>query len=318
MSDAKKDVPWAGMALAAAGAVGGGLALWSAYAARGAQAMAPAQGRFVDVPGARLHYVDRGSGPVLLLVHGLLGNLRHFSYGLVDALAKDFRVIAVDRPGSGYSVATGKDAPDIAQQARIILAFADALGLDTPLLVGHSLGGAVALAAAVLAPDRFRGLALIAPLTQPIDTPPKVFAPLMVPPLLRGLVSWTLAVPAGTLNAGAAAQAVFAPEPVPADFATRGGGALAIRPATFRSASFELRSSRDAMLALVPRYAEMTVPISILYGRSDALLDPALHGEATAATMRTSRLELVDGGHMLPITQVERTAKFVREAHARA
>ncbi len=311
----RRPSPWAGMAVAA-GAVGAGLAAWSAIAARGAEAMVPAEGSFIDVDGARLHYVDKGSGPVLLMVHGLLGNLRHFSYAMIDLLAKDFRVIAVDRPGSGYSVATGAAKPDIVDQARIIADFADALALEKPLLVGHSLGGAVALAAGLARPDRFSGLALIAPLTQPMDAPPPVFAGLMVPPLLRGPMSWTLAVPMGTLASGTVAKMVFDPEPVPADFATRGGGALALRPVSYRAASLELQSART-MAKLAPRYGELKLPISILYGREDAVLDASLHGEATAATIPGVHLDLVEGGHMLPITQAERTAMFVRNAAQR-
>ncbi|WP_081987996.1 alpha/beta fold hydrolase [Sphingomonas sp. 37zxx] len=313
-----KQANWIGGSVAAAGAVGGGLALWSALAARSAERMAPAEGSFIEVEGARLHYVDRGSGPVLLLVHGLLGNLRHFTYAIVDELAKDFRVIAVDRPGSGYSVARGVPKPDIVQQAAIMVAFADALGLEKPLLVGHSLGGAVALAAGLARPDRFTGLALIAPLTQPMDQVPPVFAGLMAPPGVRELLSWTLAVPMGILNGPAAARVVFAPDPVPADFPTRGGGALTLRPATFRAASADLRAAGGNMAALAPRYAELTLPVSILYGRGDALLDPALHGEATAAVIPGAHLELVEGGHMLPVVHPQATAAFLRAAHARS
>lgn len=305
-------------AAVAAGAVGGGLALWSALAARAAERMVPADGSFIEVEGARVHYVERGSGPVMLLVHGLLGNVRHFSHGMIDLLARDFRVIAIDRPGSGYSVARGGTGqPGIEAQARIVIAFADALGLERPLLAGHSLGGAVALAAGLAAPDRFAALALIAPLTQPMDSVPPVFAALTVPPPLRTLMSWTIAVPAGMLMGQRSAREVFAPDPVPADFATRGGGALSLRPAAFRAGSADLRAAGAAMATLAPRFGSLKPPVSILYGRQDNILAPALHGEATAATIPGARIELVDGGHMLPIIHPERTAQFLRDAYAR-
>ena len=66
----------------------------------------PPIGRFVDLPGARLHVVERGQGPALLLVHGLAGQLRHFTYDIVDRLAAHYRVVALDRPGSAYSIRT--------------------------------------------------------------------------------------------------------------------------------------------------------------------------------------------------------------------
>ena len=65
----------------------------------------PPLGTIIDLDGERMHYVDRGSGPPIVMIHGLAGNLRNYTYALVDRLTNDFRVIAVDRPGSGYSSA---------------------------------------------------------------------------------------------------------------------------------------------------------------------------------------------------------------------
>jgi pimeloyl-ACP methyl ester carboxylesterase len=304
---------WAGVGIAT-GTLGAGLALWSAVAAKGAEKMVPPDGAFIDVEGARIHYIDRGGGPVILLVHGLMGQLRNFSYALVDLLARDHRVIAIDRPGWGYSTFTGPQRPGIAEQARIVTRFADVLALDKPLLVGHSLGGAVALAAGIAAPERFSGLALIAPLTQPMDTPPPQFNGLMAPPALRGVTSWTVAAPAAILTGAATAAAIFAPDPVPADFPIRGGGALAVRPASYRAGSFELAMASDEMAALAPRYGAIKLPVHILYGRGDAVLDPTLHGERTAAAIPGAQLQLMDGGHMLPVTYPKETADFLRRA----
>lgn len=304
---------WGGVGIAT-GTLGAGLALWSAVAARGAEKMVPPDGEFVDVEGARIHYIDRGSGPVILLVHGLMGQLRNFSYALVDLLAKDYRVIAIDRPGWGYSTYTGAKRPGIVEQARIVTRFADALGLEQPLLVGHSLGGAVALAAGLTDPERFSALALIAPLTQPMDAPPPQFNGLMAPPALRGLTSWTVATPAAILTGAATASAIFAPDPVPADFPVRGGGALAVRPASYRAGSFEVVAASQEMAELAPRYGSMRLPVHILYGRGDAVLDPVLHGERTAAAIPGAQLTQMDGGHMLPVTYPQETADFLRRA----
>lgn len=73
------------------------------------EAAMPPTGRFVAVPGARLHVVEQGQGPAVLLVHGLAGQLGHFGYGMVEPLARDFRVIAVDRPAQG--IPRGRRAP---------------------------------------------------------------------------------------------------------------------------------------------------------------------------------------------------------------
>lgn len=66
------------------------------------------------------------------------------------------------------------------------------------------------------------------------------------------------------------------------------------------------------------RYGTMKLPVSLLYGRSDRILNPHEQGEALAAKLTGARLTLVDGGHMLPITAPARTAQFIRDAAARA
>lgn len=285
-----------------AGLLGGGLALYSALAARAAEKAVPPDGDFLDVPGARLHFTDRGAGPPVLLVHGLLGQMRNFGYGVAETLAREHRVIAVDRPGWGHSRLTGETRPGLVEQAEMIAALVRALGTERVLYVGHSMGGAVGLALALAHPELLRGLALIAPLTQPQPMIPPQFAALQTPPGLRELLAWTVAVPGGQLNGPAAAAAIFAPDPVPVDFATRGGGALTIRPKSYQMGSFELSVANGEVAAMVSRYPMLQVPTSILFGRGDKVLDPELNGRTTADAIVDAELTLIEGGHMLPVT----------------
>src|SRR5258708_36559781 len=99
-----------------------GLALFTALTARRAEALAPPTGRFIEVDGARLHYRDRGTGPAVVLVHGLGGNLRNFN-GLVDKLAATCRVVAVDRPGSGDSTMGSGEQPRLRVKAAVFVRF---------------------------------------------------------------------------------------------------------------------------------------------------------------------------------------------------
>jgi pimeloyl-ACP methyl ester carboxylesterase len=314
---AEKRNDWPANAAIAAGAIGGGLALWSILAARAAERAAPAEGKFIEIDRTRLHYTDQGDGPVLLMVHGLMGQLRNFTYALADLLSDDYRVIAVDRPGWGHSVVKGR-RPNILEQGRLMAAFADRLSLDRPTLVGHSFGGAVSLAAALGAPGRFGALALISPLTQPIDSPPVQFAGLMTPPGVREILSWTIAVPSAKLAGPAVTKAIFSPDPVPDDFVTRGGGALSARPKSYQAGSFEVLGARHEVAWMAGHYGELRLPTGILFGRDDAVLDPAIQGEATAAIIPGATFELADGGHMLPVTQPHVTAEFVRKIAALA
>lgn len=296
-----------------------GLAGWSAFVSSKAEEAVPPDGSFVDVPGAHLHFLDlrpeEEKGPPIVMVHGLMGQMRNFSHSLAERLAKDHRVILVDRPGWGYSKLTGP-RPGIAAQAGMIAALIEQLGLEKPLLVGHSMGGAVSLALALDHPELVRGLALIAPYTQPVDRPPQVFEGLVVPPGLRGPLAWTVAVPIAMRTGKAKSVEVFSPDPVPADFATRGGGALTVRPASFLQGTFEIGIARAEMERQTPRYGEIRLPVAILYGRQDALLDPELHGTKTAEAIPGATIEMIDGGHMLPVAHVAETEGWLRRVLA--
>jgi len=299
-----------GAALAAAGGLG--LSLYADRIAREAERLVPQDGRHLEVEGARLHYVDRGTGPTIVMVHGLGGQLRNFGYAMLDILTRDHRVILVDRPGSGYSTAAEGTEPGIVAQGAIIARFIEAMGLDRPLLVGHSLGGAVSLALALDRPDLVRALALIAPLTQVQEEVPDNFRALAaVPPALRQLLAHTLGPPLTRLTRERSLQMVFAPEAPPADFGTRGGGLLTQRPSALAAAHADLLAADREMAGIVARYPTLGVPLAILFGRGDAVLDPTLHGRRTADTVPGTTFELIDGGHMIPVTEPERTAAFV-------
>jgi pimeloyl-ACP methyl ester carboxylesterase len=296
-------------------ALSGGLVLFTALTVSKVQAGLPPAGRFVDVPGARLHVVERGTGPPLLLVHGLAGQLRHFTFSVVDQLASEYRVVAVDRPGSGYSVRTPGASAALGAQADVLAALIDALQLGRPVVVGHSMGGAVALALAQRHPERVAGLVLVAPLTHLAQDVPAVFNGLMIArPWVRTLVAWTLAVPLGIAKRDKVLRVLFDPEAAPRDFATRGGGLLTLRPSHFIAACTDLAAIPDDLPEMTQRYAAMQLPVSIIYGRGDGILSPRDQGEALAAKMPGARLTLIEGGHMLPLTQPYRIAQFIREA----
>jgi len=300
-------------------AIVGGLVLFTVRTVRKVEAALPPAGRFVDVPGARLHVVERGEGPALRLVHGLAGQLCHFTYGIVDQLATQYRVVAVDRPGSGYSVRSPGASATLSAQADVLAALIDTLQLGRSVVVGHSLGGALALALAQRHPQRVAGLALVAPLTHMVQGVSPAFKGLAITkPWLRALVAWTLAVPVSIAKRDELLGLVFGPEAVPRDYAIRGGGLLALRPSHFFAASADLVAIPEDLPGIMQRYGAMQLPVSILYGRSDRILNPHDQGEALVAKLPGAQLTLVDGGHMLPITAPGRTAQFIREAAARA
>ncbi len=315
--------------VAAAVFVGASAVLWgfSRWMTGRIEAAVPINGRLIEVDGEHFHYVEEGKGPPLVMIHGLMGSSRNLTYALSGQLREHFRVITLDRLGSGYSTRHSATAADLPAQARQVAGFMRALGLEKPLVLGHSLGGALALALALDHPDAVSGLVLVAPLTHPQPILPLVFWSLAVRPAwLRRWVAHTLTVPIGLLTRRAVVKGVFAPDPAPDDFATRGGGLLGMRPDNFYAASSEIALVNDYLPDMVKRYPQLTLPIALIYGARDKVLDFRIHGQALADKVPGLKLQVVEGrGHMLPITATARVseavlqlAKRVRTLHSAA
>jgi pimeloyl-ACP methyl ester carboxylesterase len=293
------------------------LAGFTWWTARKVQAALRPQGGFIDAGGTRFHVVDKGEGPVLLLIHGLMGQSRHFSYGVVDSLAASHRVIVIDRPGSGYSPQPGKTPADLSTQATAVARLLRHMQAAPAIVVGHSLGGALALALALAHPDCVSGCVLIAPLShlRADAGVPAAFRALTIRPAwLRQLFAWTLAVPSAIARSGAVLAEVFGPESVPPDFAVRGGGLIGLCPHQFLAGSRDLQALPECLPALSARYAELRLPVRVLFGRADQILDWRENGQALVDKLADGELTLVDGGHMLPVTQPQATAGFILAA----
>lgn len=312
---------WAGCAaswaagLAACAAV---LPAFSWAAAGLATRLLPPEGRFLELDGQRLHVLELGHGPPVLLIHGLGGQIRNFTHSLTARLAGDFRLVLVDRPGAGHSPRRA-DAAGPRAQAALLARLVAALALERPLLVGHSLGGAVALAMALHHPDRVGGLALLAPLTHPETVAPAPFHLLAIrPPRLRALAAWTLGVPVGMLCGPWISRRIFAPDVPARNFALAGGGLLALRPESIRAAIADLAAIPGDLAAMTVLYDRLAaLPVGVLFGRQDRILDPQRHGSALQARLPGCELRLVPGGHMLPVSAPDACAALIRATAAR-
>jgi len=296
-----------------------GLAWFTASTAKRVEALLPPRGQFMDIDGQRIQYVDTGgTKPAIVMIHGLGGNLLHFGYAMADKLANDYRVILVDRPGAGYSTRPDDAPATLTAQAKTIATLIRRLGLKQPLVVGHSLGGALSLAIALDHPDCAGGLALLAPLTHATDVVPEMFQGLVIAsPLVRKAIAWTVAVPLGIRRGPAVLKEVFAPEAAPADFPMRAGGLLGLRPGAFYATSSDLMAAGETLPGYMARYKSLGIPMAMLFGRGDRVLDYRAQGEAMKIVCPALDLELMEGGHMLPITVPDRCVALVRRVAER-
>ena len=275
-----------------------------------------ARARAIDLGGGRsLHAVQAGKEGDVVLIHGALATHRDWLAGPFDALARDFRVTAVDRPGHGLSLRPRFEGTP-RDQARQIRAGLDALGVDRPVVVGHSLGGLVSLALAEQYPDYARSLVLIAPIAFPEARllEHTLLAPRAVPlmgPFLSTLGEATIDRSVVNLNH----ELMFWPHDVPQ--AWKAG--YPFDQILTQSAMVAEGEDAAAILPFSPAgtidLSRITIPVHILAGTSDKILDLSRHARPLAALLRNARLtELPGEGHMIHHTAAEPVLNAIREA----
>jgi pimeloyl-ACP methyl ester carboxylesterase len=267
---------------------------------RKVEKLVPPLGRFVEVDGAKLHYVDRGEGRPIVLIHGIGGNLRHFTGTILDELAMTNRVIAFDRPGCGYSERPAGTGASSEAQAAIIQKAIDALGIAEPLVAGHSLGGSIALAHAVFQRGKARGYVLIAPrATDRGPVPPMFKAMAVKSPVLHYLIAWTIGIPLSIRRGLEITRAVFAPQEPPADFGKASGGLLSLRPKSIIANFKDFAASNVTVRRIRDRYGEIEAPAIVLFGMEDQVLRPEIELAALETLPSAETQRLAGAGHML-------------------
>lgn len=300
--------------LAAAGAVAA-LAASAALVARSARAAErahPPTGRFVTVNGVRLHYVEGGSGPPVVLLHGNGVTAQDWEVsGVLDGLAANHRVIAFDRPGYGYSERPRGTVWTPVAQAELIRGALAQLGVVRPTVVAHSWGTLVALALALDHPQDVARLVLLAGYYFPslrLDVPLQG-AP--ATPLLGDLLRYTVSPVVGRLLSPVLVKQLFAPAPVPARFA-QFPLSLSLRPSQLRASAEEALLMVPSAMLLQGRYGELGLPVAILAGSGDRIANPGAQSNRLANVVLGHDAELIEGaGHMVHYFVPERVVAAV-------
>ncbi len=281
-----------------------------------AERKAPPLGRFVDVDGERIHVVELGAEngvgkPPLVLIHGASVNLRDMRMALGDALSKDHRVILVDRPGRGYSTRPD-DGWRLETQATLIHDAVAALGAEKPVIVGQSLGGAVALAYALKYQDEMTGLVLLASVSHEWPGGVAWYNKASGWPV-AGLLLRRLIIPVyGPLAAKGGVKESFAPNEPPANYYEESGLRLLFRPGDFKANAADLAHLKPQIALMSRHYGEIRVPTAILTGTSDTTVSPKLHSMHLAEEIKGASLELLpDTGHALHHAETARVVAAI-------
>jgi pimeloyl-ACP methyl ester carboxylesterase len=279
----------------------GGVALLGGCAGTETPDMAhPPVGGFATVDGLRVHYAEIGEGPAVVLIHGASGNLRDFTFSLTGRLAAEgFRAIALDRPGFGYTDRPPQGGEDPAVQARLLRAAVRSLGVERPVVVGHSYGGAVAMAWAVDAPEATAGVLSLAGATYPWGGDAGALYRLGASDLFGGAVLGLARLMVDPANPDPVLARIFRPDPVPRGYGEHVGVGLALRADTFRANARDLDALNDLLAAQAPRYRGLPVPVEAIHGQDDRTVWAEVHSEPLVRDVAQGRLTLLPGvGHM--------------------
>lgn len=267
-----------------------------------AEAAFPPIGQMIDVNGLTVHATDQGQGdgPPVILIHGASGNVRDWHFDIVDKLTGGRRVIAMDRPGFGYS--DRSDDPDAwrpSEQAKQLRRAARRMDARRPILVGHSWGAAVALAWALDAPDEVAGVVSVSGATMAWGGLAGALSSVGVGDFAVDYYVSSLSRRADTGAIDDFLARGFAPQPVPPGYAGYVGAPLALRDHTLRANGDDLKNTQEALQEMSARYGDLSVPLQIMHGDADRLLDIEQHGYGLErATNRSEITPLPGVGHM--------------------
>ena len=291
-----------GTALAALAATAlAATATWVAKKARDAERYHAPKGTFVDVDSVRLHYIERGSGAPVVLIHGNVVSAEDFVVSsLIDRLAQRYRVIAFDRPGFGHSERPRDRLWTAEAQAALFQKALSALGIERPIVLGHSWGTLVALALALRDDADVRQLVLVSGYYYPtmrldvaIAAPPAI-------PVVGDVMRYTVSAVTARLLIQRTVKAMFAPQPVPPDFLSTLSREMLVRPGQIRANAEDAAFMIPAAAALRKRYAGLSVPTVIFAGEADKIVKPDDNARKLHAELENSVLHVIpDVGHML-------------------
>lgn len=275
-------------------------AAWVAWRARRAEREHPPAGRFMHIGGVRLHYVERGQGDPVVLLHGNMVTHADFqASGLIDQLARHHRVIAFDRPGFGHSSRPRDRRWNVSAQADVLGRALQALDVERAVVLGHSLGTLVALALALDHPGRVAGLVLVGGYYYPVRRWDAMMAAPAALPVLGDAMRYTSTALAARAGLGAAVRTMFAPDAAPPDYQAVVPRELMLRPSQLRADAEDAACMRSDARSLSRRYADITVPVTLVAGEEDQVVDLQAHSSRLHRELPQSRLFAVPRtGHM--------------------
>jgi pimeloyl-ACP methyl ester carboxylesterase len=193
------------------------MAYYNIVQARRAEHEHPPKGEFITVDGVRLHYLRKGNGPPVVLIHGnVVTNEDWIMSGILDQVARHHTVFAFDRPGYGFSDRPQGSMWTAEHQADLLSKALSRLDVEKPVVVGHSWGAIVALEMGLQ--GEASGLVLISGYYQQTVRYDVALIAAPAIPILGDLLRYTVSPLVGATMMPATLKAMFSPRPVPTSF----------------------------------------------------------------------------------------------------
>jgi pimeloyl-ACP methyl ester carboxylesterase len=277
----------------------------------------PPVGRFVEVNGVRLHVVEKGEGTPLVLLHGNGAMVEDFgSSGLIEMAASRYRVIAFDRPGYGHSGRPRSKVWTDAAQADLIRAVLAEMGVSRAIVLGHSWGCSVAVALALNAPGSVAGLVLASGYFYPsVRADVAMSGPAF--PVIGDIFRYTVSPVLARLMWPLLTRALFGPARVPIKF----GGfpkEMTFRPSQIRASAAETALMIPDAAARAGRYGELTLPVVIIAGEKDRVVDIDQSGRLHVELPQSTFHRLPGVGHMVHQTATKQVMAAIDEVATRS
>jgi pimeloyl-ACP methyl ester carboxylesterase len=261
-----------------------------------------ATSKFVTVEGTRLHFVIAGAGRPVVLIHGNPGSGQDWTR-VFSPLSARRKAIAFDRPGHGQSQRPKHIEATLEVQARLLHDALQQLHIERPIIVGHSWGATLALIYAINYPKEVAGVVVVAPAVYGNQDEGSFLTSLPAVPVIGDAANFVLTPLIGASIVRGELKKAFSPDPVPKNYLR---SVLSEWTKTNKVKAYSLDAAllNDGVKKFSPRYAEISVPVSILAGDSDLIVSEKENAERLHQTIQRSRLLILPStGHQIPFTR---------------
>jgi pimeloyl-ACP methyl ester carboxylesterase len=274
------------------------------------QTTATSTGQSLDDTDTKLNSFSSGSGKPVVFIHGSYGSLQDFKMSVFNEVSKTYKAVAIDMPGHGKS-GQRNTVMTLEDHADTLHSFLAGSGIKKPLLVGHSWGGAAAIAYALKYPDKVSGLVLLSAYTAPYESLDLIYR-VTTTPVIGDLFVLLAVQSIGRIrNPASFLEKAFYPDNVPDDYAKM-AVSLAIKPSAFKSNAEDVKSLGPSLEKMRSRYPEIKVPVIIVTGDMDKIAPAERHAYPLHETIPHSKLILLPKtGHQPAFTKPHEVMKAI-------